>query len=299
MGNLRQFWAMAEPAPNDRARKQIALVYDYTTVPILPDIQHGALMALRGTEWGLGVWAVDSNGPDLAEDFTDFLERQRPAGVILPPPLSEIRLLTRLARQFGCEPVCLGMAPQGDPAQAVSSGDRKAAAETISWLIAQGHERIGMVAGPEDSRIAQERELGYLDAMADHDLDRGPALIINGDNSFVSGFKAGKLLLEVSPRPTAIFAANDEMAAGVLQAAVKAKVAVPGALSVVGFEDTALAARLCPQLASVHVPLAEMAQAAALLLIAPGANSDGPANFESALVKRASAGPCPAPSPAG
>lgn len=290
---------MVEPAVSDIPRKQIALVYDYTTVPILPDIQHGALTALSGTEWGLSVFAVDSTGSALADEFTDFLEQQRPAGIILPPPLSEIRLLTRLARQFGCEPICLGVLPQGDTGRFVASDDRRAAAATIAWLISLGHERIGMIAGPEDSRLAQERELGYLDAIADHDLDRGPSLIVNGDNTFISGFTSGRLLLEVSPRPTAIFAANDEMAAGVLQAAARAGIPVPEALTVVGFEDTALAARLCPQLASVHVPLAEMAQFAALLLIAQHGAENLPSEFPAQLVKRASAGPCPAsPGPA-
>lgn len=274
------------------AAKIVALVYDFASVPILPDIQHGILAALHGTEYALAVWALDSTGNDLAEDFTDFLERHRPAGVLLAPPLSEIRLLPRLARQFGCEPICLGTAPRGDPARAVVSNDRAAAASAVEWLIEQGHERIGMITGPEDSLIAQERELGYLDALADHELDRGPALIANGDNSFISGYKAGKLLLEVSPAPTAIFAANDEMAAGVLQAAAQKKIAVPANLSVVGFEDTTLAVRLCPQLTTVHVPLGEMARLAAQMLVAPGAVDGKPADFPGKLIKRASAGPC-------
>jgi LacI family transcriptional regulator len=113
----------------------------------------------------------------------------------------------------------MGATALDEPARLVAANDREAAAAAVGYLIALGHRRIGVVGGPDEAGPAQERELGYLDAMADHDLDRGPALIANGDFSLESGVSAGNLLLEVSPRPTAIFAATDGMAAGVLHAA--------------------------------------------------------------------------------
>ena len=70
--------------------------------------------------------------------------------------------------------------------------------------MALGHRRIAMITGPDESAAARMRELGYLDALADHDLDRGPALVAGGDFSLASGRDACRLLLEVSPRPTAM-----------------------------------------------------------------------------------------------
>jgi LacI family transcriptional regulator len=267
-------------------RQLLARVYDASAAPLLADVQHGMLAALRSGDHALAVCAID--GEPEAE-LRGFLDKHRPAGVVLLPPLSELKPLAGLCAEFGCKPVCLGAAPSNGPAELVASDDRTAAAQAVAYLVSLGHERIGMVTGPDDSRLAQQRELGYLDAMADHDLDRGPALIATGDHSFQSGHAAGHLLLEVSPRPTAIFAGNDEMAAGVLHAAAERGIRVPDGLSVMGFEDMPIAVRLIPPLATVRVPLADMTRAAALRLIAPETTT--PERFAAELVTRASTGP--------
>lgn len=284
--------APAVPAAIAPAGKLIALVYDPVAAPQLADVQHGALAAIRGSGHALAVHALGESQGDIEDNLRDFLTEQRPAGVLFLPPLSEHKTLARLCGEMGISHVGIA-AGAGDADHLVASADRQAAAQVVAYLISLGHERIGMITGPEDSRLGQERELGYLDAMADHDLDRGPALIANGDHGFVSGFEAGTLLLEVSPRPTAIFAGNDEMAAGVLHAAAQKGIKVPEALSIVGFEDTPLAARLNPQLTTVRVPLADMAGAAARRLIDPASAAGEPARFPTELVVRGSTGPCP------
>jgi LacI family transcriptional regulator len=287
--------ASALPADPPRSdRKFVALIYDGTAAPSLADVQHGALAALEGSGYALTVHSIDVGSANSAAELRAFLEQQRPSGVLLPPPLSEVGALTALCREFGCDTVCIGAGPADDAAPVITSDDREAAAQAIGYLISLGHERIGMVTGPDESRVAQQRELGYLDAMADHDLDRGPALIATGDHSFQSGHSAGHLLLEVSPRPTAIFASNDEMAAGVVHAAAEKGIPVPGGLSVIGFEDTAIAARLCPQLTTVRVPLAAMAQVAARMLIGELGAGTPQSRFIPEFVARASTGPCPA-----
>jgi LacI family transcriptional regulator len=277
------------PAPQAARSRLLALVYDGNAASSLVEAQRGALAAIQGSDFALAVTALDAGDDELTDAFRAFLEQQRPAGVLLLPPLAEIRALARLCEEAGCPHMAIGASPQEDGTRAILSDDRAAAAQATAYLIALGHERIGMVTGPDDSRLSQERELGYLDAMADHDLDRGPALIATGDHSFQSGHAAGHLLLEVSPRPTAIFAGNDEMAAGVLHAAAERGIRVPDGLSVMGFEDMPIAVRLIPPLATVRVPLADMTRAAALRLIAPETTT--PERFAAELVTRASTGP--------
>lgn len=272
-------------------RNLVALVYDDTAAPLLSSVQRGMIEALRNTEFALVVRPLDGIG--IKAEFRDFLEQQRPSGVLLLPPLSESRALADICRELECHHVRIGANGLDDAAHLVASEDRAAAAAAINYLVSLGHQRIGFVTGPEDSRTAQERELGYLDAMADHDLDRGPALIATGDDSFQSGLAAGHLLLEVSPCPTAIFAGNDAMAAGVLHAAAQKGIAVPDALSVVGFEDAAIAAQLCPPLTSVRVPITEMARIAALKLVDRQAAEQQPSKFMPELIARNSAGPAP------
>jgi len=271
--------------------KLIALIYDHAAAPLLFDVQRGMLAAMAGSDFALVPCAIETANP--VTELLAFLQAHSPAGVLLLPPLSEDESLAQLCDALGCDRMSFAAAAT-DPARAVASDDRQAAAEAVGYLVSLGHERIGMITGPEESRIAQQRELGYLDAMADHDLDRGPALIATGDHSFQSGQAAAMLLLEVSPRPTAIFAANDEMAAGARHAAARKGIAVPEALSIVGFGDTPLAEQLSPALTTVHVPFAEMALAAAARLIGAEGAESLPSRFTPALVARGSAGACPA-----
>src|SRR5829696_10543559 len=106
-------------------------------------------------------------------------------------------------------------------------------------------------------------------------------------------------LLDLSPRPTAIFASNDEMAAGVVHIARERGIAVPDELSIIGFDDTPIAAHIWPPLTTVRWPIVSMARAAALKLLAgaaaPKAKADRPERtlFPSRLVKRASVAPAP------
>jgi DNA-binding LacI/PurR family transcriptional regulator len=135
-----------------------------------------------------------------------------------------------------------------DPAAGSSAaGARQATADATGWLLALGHRRIAFISGPDDQTA--EHEQGYLDAMQIHGIE----LVMAGDMTLASGRDAAHVLLQLSPRPTAILAASDAMAAGVLQIALALGIAVPGALSVVGFGDSPLAECLSPPLTSVRI----------------------------------------------
>lgn len=284
--------------PNPQARALamgrnflIAVIHDDSNPQLALGAQQGVLEAIRNTEYALVVRPVEVGAPGMEQDLRRFLETQRPAGVLLLPGVSEIEPIVQACREIGCNYVRMAASALDAPARLVATDDRAAAASAIGQLIALGHRRIGIVAGPDEASAAQQRELGYLDAMADHDLDRGPALIASGDFSFASGVSAGALLLEVSPRPTAIFAANDSMAAGVLHAARARGIKVPEQLSIIGFEDTPIAAQLWPPLTTVQVPVAAMARAAAFKLIYPEAAEGQPSQFALELIPRRSAAP--------
>lgn len=261
----------------------IALVHDGSDRGVLDAVQTGMAAALAESELALVLQYVPA--PDAALRLRAFLDRHRPTGVVLIPPLSEDEDLAALCDEAQVRCVRLGRV-RGR--HGLGCDDRGAMAGLVEWLIDQGHRRIGLVGGPETSLNAQQRELGYLDAMADHGLDRGPSLIVPGDNSFASGMAAGRLLLEVSPRPSAVIACNDEMAVGVLHAASEAGVPVPLRLSIVGFDDTRLAARTWPPLTSVHVPWEEMGREAIVRISAAHQDSGPIVPFQAELVQRGS-----------
>ncbi len=149
----------------------------------------------------------------------------------------------------------------------VAVASHEGARAAVEHLIGLGHRRIGFVAGPPGNIDAEERARGYREALAAAGLPAAPELQAPGDFGERSGYLAAGRLLAREPGPSAIFAANDNMAVGLLSALKGAGVAVPAQVAVVGFDDIAIARYLDPPLTSVHVDLHELGRQAARLLL--------------------------------
>lgn len=134
-------------------------------------------------------------------------------------------------------------------------------------FLARGHRRIALVAGPGNASTARDRELGFAEQLAARGAPLDPRLRRVGQFSHESGYHWCLELLALDPRPTAIFAANDVVAFGVLDAARRLGVRVPEELSVIGFDDIDMARWEGFGLTTIRQPLAEMARAAAGLLL--------------------------------
>jgi LacI family transcriptional regulator len=203
-----------------------------------------------------------------------FVERQKLHGVILLPPVSEDQALARALEEIDCQFVRLASVRLDNTPRMIVSSDRDATAEAATYLEALGHRRIGFIAGPQHHRSAHERKGGFMDALEKRGLTLPPELIVEGAYSFESGVACGEALLARKPRPTAIFASNDEMAAGVYKAAFRLKIAIPDELSVIGFDDSPVASRLSPALTTIRLPIRDMARLAASKLL-PAASARG------------------------
>ena len=285
--------------PNPQARALalgrnflVGLVHDNPNAQTVMNVQQGMLEAIRDSEFEMVVRPVDRGSATMLEDLRLFLERQRLFGVLLMPPISENDAVAKLCSNLGCRYVRMGSAELDTPDHMVASNDREAVHEATQYLIAQGHRRIGLVAGPHGFRSARERRLGFEDAMRDAGIPLPRSMIAEGNYTFESGLIAAERLLDVVPRPTAIFSSNDEMAAGVIHAACQRGWTVPRDLSVIGFDDTPIAAHMWPPLTTVRWPIASMARSAALKLIAGIADNDEePSMFLSTLIRRSSVAP--------
>ena len=288
--------------PNPQARALalrrnflIGLVHDNPSAQTVLNVQQGILRALRDTEFEMIVRPVDRGSPTMLADVRDFLARQRLFGVVLLPPISENDQLAEVCKELGCRYVRMGSAELDDSHHMVASNDRQAVADATRFLIKQGHRRIGLITGPHGFRSARERREGFEDALAEAGIKLPRSLVADGNYTFESGIAATQSLLDVSPRPTAIFASNDDMAAGVLLAARQRGLSVPDQLSIIGFDDSPLAARLWPPLTTVHWPMESMARSAALKLIGDMIDDDNdveePSLFISTLVQRGSVAP--------
>jgi LacI family transcriptional regulator len=134
--------------------------------------------------------------------------------------------------------------------------------EATAHLVALGHRRIGFIEGPPDAMVSIARLHGYQAAMTQGGLTIDPDLIRAGRFTFDAGFTAAVGLLGRRERPTAVFASNDAQALGAIEAARTLGLLVPQDVSVVGFDDMAVAQWSAPPLTTVRQPFADMGRVA-------------------------------------
>ena len=154
--------------------------------------------------------------------------------------------------------VLLNTPVDGSSFDSIQIDNQGGAYAMVRHLAGLGHRQIALICGPRENVDAQERLRGYRDALRSLNIEASPELEIEGDFSEGSGYRAGRHLLELKPRPTAVFAANDSMAIGCLFALREAGVRVPEDVALAGFDDIPIARYLSPPLSSVHVPIAEL-----------------------------------------
>lgn len=246
----------------------IGLIYDNPNAQFIVTSQYGILDGLRGSGFELVLFPCDRGSPSLFEDVRGFVERQKLAAVVLLPPVSENEALVAMLKELDCDYVRVASAALDEPSHMVSSRDHIGTAEAAEHLLSLGHKRIAVIQGPSGYRSAKERWLGFRDTLIKHGQTIRPEYIVEGGYTFESGIAGAERLLDQSPRPTAIFAANDEMAAGIYHVALLRGIRIPEDLSVVGFDDTPLAARMWPPLTTVRWPIRDMGRLAAELALA-------------------------------
>jgi LacI family transcriptional regulator len=256
----------------------VGLVYDNPNAQYIVNMMEGALDGLRGSDYELVVHPCDRHSRDFISGVRHFVDRQKLRGVILLPPISENEDLIATLKDAGCEYGRVSYAMLDEPSRMLISNDRQAVAEVASYLQSLGHQRIGYIAGPRGFMSARERREGFVEALEKRGLRIPESMIVEGGYTYESGLAGAETLLGRSPRPTAIFASNDEMAAGVYRAARDLGLDVPRDLSVVGFDDGPIAGRLAPPLTTVRLPIRDIGRMAAGKLIAPeplGRSEDG------------------------
>jgi LacI family transcriptional regulator len=245
----------------------------------------------------LVVRRVEQASPEFLDDVATFVQRLKLAGVVLTPPLSDDPRITELLVRLGCPYVRLAARALDTTDRMVVGRDRFGGQQVGRHLYGLGHRRIAVICGPANFLSAGERLSGVADGLAAGGVNLAANMIVRGGYTYESGVACTEQLLAMSPRPTAIFASNDEMAAGALQAAQRAGLRVPEDLTVIGFDDLEIARTSWPPLTSVRMPTREFGRLAAeKLSVAVGRR--GPLGVEGeppapSLVIRATCGPPP------
>ncbi|MEO3787521.1 LacI family DNA-binding transcriptional regulator [Actinocorallia sp. B10E7] len=228
-------------------------------------------------------------------EWLDGVLRRRPLGVVLVfsslPPEVKHQLRSRSIPFVVIDPA-------GDPepdVPSVGSANWSGGVAATRHLIECGHRRIAIITGPEDMLCSLARLDGFRSAMGMAGLEVDPGLVAYGDFHVEGGYRHALELLGRPDRPTAIFAGSDLQALGVLEAARVHGLRVPNDLSVVGYDDVAVAPWSSPALTTVHQPLREMAEAAAQMLLSLRDGGNPPTRLElsTSLVVRKSTAPPP------
>lgn len=279
----------------------IALVYDDPSAYENPsanyvtDIQGGTLAAARACGYDVLIHPCQYENPDLGDEIRALIGHTRVDGMLLVPPLAEMERLSEILRELDKPFVRISPGRPRKGYDSVHTNDREACEEMTRYLVSLGHRRIGFIIGHPDHKAVANRHTGFLDGMRACGVPVVPSLIQQGDNSFESGEScARKLLLQPGP-PTAIFASNDDMAAGVVRVAHEMGIAVPDALSVAGFDDFPIARLIWPALTTVRQPVKRIAQTATSLLLNRLENAETAEDItvDGTLMIRESTGPCP------
>ena len=245
----------------------VGLIYDNPDALFIDEAQRGVLSICR--EQGYELVIHPCGGTDmLSSEVVGSVKRSKLDGVIVLPPLSENHDLFGALAQEKVPYVRLAAIALDTSDRVVVSNERSAVASMAEYLVALGHRRIGYITGPVGRRSTRERLEGFSDALERLGCPIAPEMIARGAYSFESGIECARILLADPDKPTAIFASNDDMAAGVIHTATELGLAVPRDLSVAGFDDSALATRIRPALTTIRRPVRAMAQLAAGKLIA-------------------------------
>ncbi|MFQ0815451.1 alanine racemase [Brucella anthropi] len=250
----------------ERRSHLIGLFFENPSASYVTELQMGALERLRGTRYRLLIFPVE-NRDDIRGALIETAHASGLDGIIVTPPMSDdpeiLAELTASAMPFA--------RVAGDvnvhPTDSVTIDDAAAAVDLMTYLLKLGHRRIAIVIGDPTHRSAELRLAGYRRALDEAGIDRRAEYEAQGGFSFASGLAAGEMLLSLEEPPTAIFASNDDMAAAVMQVAYDRNIAIPDQLTVVGFDDSAIASMVSPQITTVRQPIFEMTRDAADMLL--------------------------------
>lgn len=227
----------------------------------------GIYRACRDFNYQLFLEQLEPSRGSLNEQVDTFLSSNEVDGVVLSPPAADNQELIDLFVARGKTVACISPAVNCSGIASVYIDDRRAAAVMTKHLIDLGHSSIGFIAGPEEHGAATARDIGFVETIEQSGLTLSDCPRGRGDFTFRSGLEAAATLLAGETRPSAIFAANDVMAAGAMTAAFQAGLSVPGDISISGFDASYIGSILWPPLTTIRQPVADMAQLAAEWLI--------------------------------
>lgn len=242
---------------------------------ILPDIQNPFFADLaRGVEdvaqqHGYLVFLGNSD-EDMAKErrYLEVMRAEAVNGVILPPSSGDDDAAREFARSSGVPVVCVDRRLSRVITDTVVVDNVRGAYDAVDHLVRLGHQRIGFIEGRPEISTSQERLQGYRQALAAHGIPLDETLVRRGDSRQASGRHLTEELLALPQRPTALFAGNNLMTLGALEAIRQRRLRIPEDLALLSYDDMPWALAFDPPLTAVRQPGYEVGRRAMELLLA-------------------------------
>ena len=220
---------------------------------------------LAKTDWDLMLFTIHRRqGKELA--LVRKITQGLTDGIILVVPVDSSTYLSML-KERNFPYVVIDQATDLEAGAWVEGTDWQGAYDATEYLLELGHKRIGFITGLAGIQSAKQRLDGYVAALTEYGIPIDQDLIISGDYFTPSGYEAAQQLLALGDRPTAIFASNDLMAFGAMDAIREQGMDIPNDISIVGYDDIPEASITHPKLTTVRQPLAQMGRVAVRLLL--------------------------------
>lgn len=246
----------------------VGVLFDNPSPNYTMGIIEGAYRACLSSGYHLRIDHMDSSlEPALVRAQLDAIFRNsRTDGFVLTPPLTDEPMVLDHFDNLGVRYVRIAPADTSNRSPGVYIDDEEAGGRVAQYMWDLGHRSFGIVNGPSRHSASRRRRAGFLGRL----VELAPQATVaeaSGEFQFAGGIAGGARLLSHDDRPTAIFATNDDMAAGVMVACAQAGLTVPDDISVVGFDDSWVARSVWPYLTTVAQPIADMAATAVRLLL--------------------------------
>jgi LacI family repressor for deo operon, udp, cdd, tsx, nupC, and nupG len=223
---------------------------------------------IEAAERGYSVMVASSIGDDPNLWLRDYLLSTRADGLLLFDGSLDTNRLHGLGDTGVAMPLVAAYDELPDPkVNSVITDNRAAAKRAVQHLVSLGHRNIGHISVPSRNQNPHERLIGYREAMAEAGLDVRPEWVVAGGYNMPSGHAAAEALLGAKELPTAMFCATDEMALGFMHRLRQAGIECPRDISIIGFDDIAVAEYLDPPLTTMRQPREKIGRMATRTLI--------------------------------
>jgi LacI family transcriptional regulator len=253
------------------AQTLTGLLLDDPTSSYHASFHHALITACAACGKNLVTELFDLHRPDWYAHLDTFIRHTQVQALVLLPPLSDFGPLKSFLNTHDINCVLISPSTPDSHYASVAMDDHLAARDITQHLIDLGHRRIAHIGGHPDHATSLLRRNGFYEAFDVNGLARpSHSYMETGDFTFLTGAQAVERLLTLPLPPTAIFACNDDMAAGACTVAHTLGVKIPEQLSIVGFDDAPISAALWPPLTTVRQPYAEIARRSLELLDSPG-----------------------------